>query len=213
MVCNLAVAITKAAIEDERLRALVESHIDQVQRLMVGFLARRHPQLSVEADSRDSHVLIVGPHRVRIEDGRVTVRGPRTSEYLAQTLNEQATAFLQLVTDQLFTQEVGRTLKACATITNIQNSDVDNNGALQRATVYSIRIADLLARVFCLPGGRVQIFVDTGSFPQAKAVTGQLLTAIQAQGLPIEMVGEVEQHRDGADHVHVQQRQKGPLPL
>lgn len=213
MVCNLAVAITKAAIADERLRALVESHIEQVQQMLVGFLARRHPGLPVQVDRSGPHVLVVGPHRVRLSKGQVNVSGPRSSEYLAGTLSRQVSEFLQLVTDQLFTQEVGRVLTACATITNVQTSTVDNKGVLQRATVYSIRLADLLARVFVLPAGRVQIFVDSGSFPQAKAVTQQLLSTLQAQGLDIVMQGEVEQHRDGADHVHVELPQKGAQPL
>ena len=210
MVCNLAVAITRAAIADERLRALVDLHIDQVQQMMVGFLVRRHPELSVQASSRDPRVLVVGPHTIRIIDGRVTVSGSRESGYLAETLAEQAKEFLQVLADQLFIQEVGRVLKAYTSVTNVQTSNVDNQGVLQRATVYTLRLANLQARVFVLPGGRMQIFVDTGSFPQAKALSGQLLSTMQAQGLDIQMIGEVEQHRDGTDHVHVQQRQKGP---
>lgn len=211
MVCNLAVAITKAAIEDSRLRALVDNHIDQVQQMLVKFLARRHPNLSVQPSPRDPRVILAGPHTLRIMDGQVTVSGPRQSKDLADTLGEQAKAFLPVLADQFFAQEVGRLLRAVAEVTNVQTSEVDNNGVLQRATVFSLRIADLLGRVFVLPGGRVQIFVDTGSFPRAKAVTEQLLSTIQAQGLPVRMIGEVEQHRDGADHVHVPQRQKGPL--
>lgn len=209
MVCNLAVAITKAAIEDSRLRALIDTHIDQVQQLMVSFLARRHPHLSVQTSSRDPRVIVAGPHTIRIVDGRVTVSGSRESRYLADTLAEQTKAFLQLLADQLFAQEVGRVLKACATVTGVQTSEVNNNGTLQQATVFALRLTNLQARVFVLPGGRLQIFVDTGSFPQAKALTGQLLSTMRAQGLEVQMVGEVEQHRSGADHVHVQQRQKG----
>ncbi len=60
-------------------------------------------------------------------------------------------------------------------------------------------------RVFALPGGQVQIFVDEGTFEEAKAATKALLAHLQAQGLPVELVGQVEQHKDDVTHVHVHQ--------
>lgn len=64
------------------------------------------------------------------------------------------------------------------------------------------------ARVFVLEGGRVQIFVDEGTFEEAKLLTETILGQLSAAGLPLEMVGEVEMHRSGADHVHVQETVK-----
>lgn len=60
------------------------------------------------------------------------------------------------------------------------------------------------ARVFVLRGGKVQIFVDEGTFDEAKALTAQILAKLAAEGLPIELLGEVEMHRSGVEHVHVQ---------
>lgn len=61
------------------------------------------------------------------------------------------------------------------------------------------------ARVFVLPGGKVQVFVDEGSFDEAQKLTQQILGILQAAGLPLELTGAVEQHRDGVEHVHVQE--------
>ena len=61
------------------------------------------------------------------------------------------------------------------------------------------------ARVFVLNGGKVQIFVDEGTFDEAKKLTEQILAALAAQGMPLELVGEVEMHRSGVDHLHVQE--------
>lgn len=65
-------------------------------------------------------------------------------------------------------------------------------------------------RVFVLPGGKLQIMVDGAglSFEQAKAATAQVLAQLQAQGIPAEMIGNVEQHKDGVDHVHIQHEVK-----
>ena len=67
------------------------------------------------------------------------------------------------------------------------------------------------ARVFVLPGGKIQIFVDEGTFEEAQALTKQIIGQLQAAGLPIELVGEVEMHRDGVEHVHVQEEVRHDL--
>ncbi len=60
-------------------------------------------------------------------------------------------------------------------------------------------------RMFALPGGTVQVFVDEGTFEEARAATNAILAQLQAQGLPVELVGQIEQHKDDVTHVHVQQ--------
>jgi hypothetical protein len=49
--------------------------------------------------------------------------------------------------NSFFTQEVERTLKSAATIQGKQTKDVENAGTVQRATVYSIQINGIKARV------------------------------------------------------------------
>lgn len=62
-------------------------------------------------------------------------------------------------------------------------------------------------RVVVLPGGQLQIFGDTGTFAETKQATEHILALLQAQGLPVQMQGQVEQHRpDGPDHIHVIQQ-------
>jgi hypothetical protein len=62
-------------------------------------------------------------------------------------------------------------------------------------------------RVFVLPAGKLQIFGDGDgvTFEQARAATEQILAGLKAQGLPAEMIGDVEMHKDGVSHVHMQQ--------
>ncbi len=58
-----------------------------------------------------------------------------------------------------------------------------------------------------IEGGKIQIFVDDGTFAEAKAATLALIQAAQAQGIPVELVGEIEQHRpDGPQHVHIRRQ-------
>jgi hypothetical protein len=209
MVCNLAVAITKAAVTDERLQALVDSQHDQVMLALARFLERRHPHLSVSPPAHLTGTIRVNACSVSLVRGQVKVAGQRGSEDLMDVLSRQATEFLAAASDRLFAQAVGRALARCATITGMQTSTVDNQGTAQQATVYTLRLGTLQARVFVLPGGRVQIFIDTGSFPEARAATERLLDTMEAESVGLQMTGEIEQHRDGADHVHVQQQQKG----
>ncbi len=60
-------------------------------------------------------------------------------------------------------------------------------------------------RGFVLPGGTVQVFVDEGTFEEARAATNAMLAQLQAQGLPVELVGQIEQHKGDVTHVHVHQ--------
>jgi hypothetical protein len=60
------------------------------------------------------------------------------------------------------------------------------------------------ARLFRLPSGQLQIFVDEGSFEEAQTFTRTVLAQLQAKGIPAELVGKIEQHRDDVTHVHVQ---------
>ena len=61
-------------------------------------------------------------------------------------------------------------------------------------------------RVFVLPGGKLQVFVDGNgvSFEDAKLATLRVLAQLRAQGLDVQQTSEIEQHRDaGIDHAHV----------
>ena len=58
-------------------------------------------------------------------------------------------------------------------------------------------------RIFALPGGQLQVFVDEGTFAEAKAATEEVLARLNALGLPVELVGQIEQHKNEVSHVHV----------
>jgi hypothetical protein len=205
MACNLAVSIMKAALSDERLKRLIDEHLDQVTGIVSKYLHRRHPLLDIASGLGTGQLIVGEGLKLTIAQGQVELSGVRTSrtaQYM-EDLSQETSAFLKLVADQLFTQEVERTLKNGATILGKQTKDVENAGTVQRATVYSIQIKGLQARVFVLPNARLQVFIDTGTFEQAKTATLQLLQAVQAEALNLQMVGEIEQHRDDIDHVHV----------
>jgi hypothetical protein len=212
MVCNLAVAITKAACSDERLKALIDEHLDEVQCLMAAYLHRQHPRLVVKPGPSGTGEIAVGDGlTLTIAQGNVTLTGARASRTapFMEALCQEASALLRLTADQFFAQEVEYALKQAALITAKQTKEVENAGAVQRATMYCIQMSGLKARVFVLPNARVQIFVDTGTFAQAKMATVHLFRELQAQGLPLTMQGDVEQHRQDVDHVHVRQVQRG----
>lgn len=58
-------------------------------------------------------------------------------------------------------------------------------------------------RVFVLPQGKIQIFVDEGSEEEARSATRTVLAELKAAGIPFSEIGAVELHRTGSDHVHV----------
>lgn len=64
-------------------------------------------------------------------------------------------------------------------------------------------MADIQARVFLLPGGKIQIFIDNGTEEEAKIATRAILAKMAASGIKLAEIGEIELHRTGGEHVHV----------
>jgi MFS superfamily sulfate permease-like transporter len=60
-------------------------------------------------------------------------------------------------------------------------------------------------RVVALSDGTIQIFGDEGPFEAARQATERLLALLAEQGVPVELVGAVEQHRADVEHVHLQE--------
>lgn len=58
-------------------------------------------------------------------------------------------------------------------------------------------MAEVQARVFILPGGKVQIFIDTGTEEDAKTATRAILARMAASGIKFAEIGEIELHRTG----------------
>jgi hypothetical protein len=68
------------------------------------------------------------------------------------------------------------------------------------------------ARVFVLPGGKLQIFIDSGTDEQAIEATQTILAKLKASGMEFDSVGDIEFHRDGrSDHIHVVQQNQQEL--
>jgi hypothetical protein len=199
-------------LSEEHLKDLVDAKIDQVVEAAAHYLNQRHPRLNVRAGLSGTGQLFVGNGlTLSIAGERVTISGSRNArtERSMDELSQEASTFVRLVADRLFAQEIGLALKARATLLSGQTADVTNAGVVQRATVYSVQINDLKARVFVLPQARVQIFIDNGTFAQARTATQQLIKGIQTQGLQLQMTSDIEQHRDDVDHVHVHPTLKG----
>jgi hypothetical protein len=58
-------------------------------------------------------------------------------------------------------------------------------------------------KVYVLPQGTIQVFIDDASDEEATALTKQVYVTLKASGIPFERIGDVEFHRSGGDHVHV----------
>jgi hypothetical protein len=62
------------------------------------------------------------------------------------------------------------------------------------------------ARIVILPTGQITIFVEEGSFEDAKQSLNRFLAELEAQGFDFESVGQVEQHRHDSQSVGQQVR-------
>jgi len=62
------------------------------------------------------------------------------------------------------------------------------------------------ARIVILPTGQISVFVEEGSFEDGRLAIARLLAELEAQGLDLESVTGVEQHRHAAQHLEVKHR-------
>jgi hypothetical protein len=215
MTCNAAVAITKAAVTDERLRALLDEHLSEVIEIFRTYLHKQYAdrEVSVELLEDQARVLMqVGRVAVALQGGEITtrIRGNGPNEVtLAEMLNERASTLLKLIADQLFTNDIERILQSSARLTGKRAEEVEMEGVKQRATIFSAIYRNLKLRVFVLSGGQVQVFIDSGTFAQAKEATLLLMQQMNSAGAELQFKSQVEQHRFGSAHAHITQTQKG----
>jgi hypothetical protein len=139
MPCNLAVSITKAAVTDERLRALLTP--EAIGNVVLTYLQRNF------ASSRSSLLLArgnvlsysVGDLTLTIADGRVDVDGSQGQVALAEKLATDVTGLLAAAGDRLFQGQVQQALRSVTT--RAQSVDVtleEENTA--RAAVFHVNV-------------------------------------------------------------------------
>ncbi|NNJ13396.1 hypothetical protein EKD04_024015 [Chloroflexales bacterium ZM16-3] len=142
MPCNLAVSITKAAVTEERLRALLTP--EAVQPVIAAYL--RQPGV-VGAGERvivqrqgDGLAVTVGSLTLTISGGQVQTRATRgTNATRAQELADALSDLLALAADTRFAQQVRAALATFGTVA-AQQVTVDNGGVTQAATVLTLHI-------------------------------------------------------------------------
>ncbi len=142
MPCNLALTITKAAVSEERLLALLTD--DLVAPIVTAFLTEcglalgetRLPRGGVEFAGDRLRLTIVG--------GRVTGRTsspwptPADRDLLARLMADLPAVLAEAV-DQVFARKVQETLAAFGPV-SAQRVPVDNEGVRQGATVLTLRL-------------------------------------------------------------------------
>jgi hypothetical protein len=138
MPCNLAVSIAKAAVADERLRALLTA--ENVQTAVLSFLQRQYARSSPQVVSAQggSMVFAVGDCTISIEDGVVAVDGPRRLAARTQQLSEEVSQLLTQAADLLFQQQIQQALAGLTD--QVEVVEVDNGGVRQPAAVFTLTL-------------------------------------------------------------------------
>lgn len=137
MPCNLAVSIAKAAIAEERLRALLtpEAIGDVVLKYLKQHYAASSPSLLPARVTALRYR--VGTMVLTIQDGQVTVAGSQ-GQRAAEQLATNITGLLGATADRLFQQQVQQALRPFTT--QAQASTVSFEGRQQQAAVFHINL-------------------------------------------------------------------------
>jgi hypothetical protein len=142
MPCNLAVSITKAAVTEDRLLALLTPAV--VQPIIVAYL--RQPGVltageRVTVTTPGARVVVtVGALTFHIDGGRVsTVATEGATDARGRELVDALSALLALAADARFAQQVRTALAAFGRVSQ-QSVTVDNGGVTQAATVLTLTL-------------------------------------------------------------------------
>lgn len=142
MACNLAVSITKAAVTEEKLLALLTP--EKVQPVVEAFL--RQPNVLKQGESFEIRSGS-GTISIRVGSLWLEIRGGRVSTYATQGYNDvrgrelvdALSNLLALTADALFAQQVKAALAPLGKVKQQQVS-VDNGGVTQAAMVFTLNI-------------------------------------------------------------------------
>lgn len=157
MPCNLAMTITKAAVSEDRLRALLTA--DVVTTLLTSYLQEKHialipdsfrathpgPYASLQAREDGSVQCRIGGYYgmdIFVQAGQVTVTGTTTTQQpdVDQMLQE-VTHLLAQATDALFARQVQMALTALGVPMTTEQVQVEQAGQVSPAIVFTVRVS------------------------------------------------------------------------
>lgn len=144
MPCNLAVSITKAAVTEDHLRALLTA--DTITDVVLRFLTQQYaclsPQLLSASGRRLTFLLDGGDITITIVDGKVTTNATRYRLPQANDIVEAVSLLLAHLADMLFQRQVQQALtgRFDAHLVSAQTLDVENEGERQQAAVFTLEL-------------------------------------------------------------------------
>jgi hypothetical protein len=142
MPCNLAVSITKAAVTEDHLRALLTADTvsDVVLRFLAQQYARRSPRLLSASGRRSVFLMDEGDTLITITDGKVTINAVALRPSQADDILEAVSLLLTRLTDMLFQRQVQQALSARfdTCLIGAQTLEVENEGERQQAAVFTL---------------------------------------------------------------------------
>jgi hypothetical protein len=136
MPCNLAVSIAKAAVPNDRLRALLAA--EATRDVVLTYLQRQYAALSPSLlDVSESRVRYrLGTLTLTIADGAVRLDGRRTGAVDADQLTTSVSELLTQLAGRLFQKQVQEALAAITTRARM----AEVQGGKQQAAVFTVNI-------------------------------------------------------------------------
>lgn len=138
MPCNLAVSIAKAAVREDRLRALLTPAV--LKSVVPAYLRQQFSasSLALVFEQDDTVCYRLGTTIITIEKGEVRVDESEGNRALAEKVLAGVSHLLAAAADRLFQQQVQQALQKITTQARVV--DVNYEGKTQQAAVFSIKL-------------------------------------------------------------------------
>ncbi len=146
MPCNLAVTITKAAVNAEQLQALLS--LDVINQTVMAYLKvaeayQKDAELYMRSflyRTTNSMLIYLGNYTITIKQGGlVTVEGLRGEEAENERLRDTIATFLAQVADKLFAAKVQQSLVKLGRVKS-KDATVRDEGTTVNVTMFSLEI-------------------------------------------------------------------------
>lgn len=196
-------AVAVMTVENKHLIELLSGNKPYVMQKFTEYFETQYPGQVNIALWGNGFRLRVGYNDLLIENGRVTSTDLDDDD----PLFKEAFDFLNVVGDSLFADEVAAVLETGGTITDRMPAVVEYLGEEMLATILSLNVGYLKARVMVLPKGQLQVFVDNGTLIESKSLIEAMAETLQAAGVNAQVSGKIESHRDQIQHAHVMNKQ------
>lgn len=191
--------VAKSVVTNEEILEIMANHLDEVAELFRVYLKTKGRTMRVLVADGAITLFDEENGSYTIKNGKIEYVETRTTG--SQRIFRLLTEALPKIGDLMFARELANLLRGMDARIDAVDATETTDGIAQRIDA---TVGPMKYRILVLSGGQVEIQgLDGAEFPVFKAVTESMMEKFAEKGVNLALQGEMENHRDGLQHVHL----------